>query len=1207
MSSIEPTTVDLAQIEHYAIAARDSGCPIDQLENFIRAGIVLQPKQLEASAVARLCDEPDGPTMLGFGGARGGGKATTLNCLVATPNGWSEIGLLKEGDFVIAADGTPTQVIKVHEVIQDPDAYEVVFDTGERIKCNAEHLWVTSTKVERWAQRRLTEEFRAARRAKRPSRAKENPVNPGSQANVTLQNQARQYDYKQPSRGSVRSTEEIRLTLHHGKEKNHSVDVAAPLDLPERGLPIDPYLLGLWLGDGFSGTGALGMLEEDMDIVLKGFEIKTKRTHTKYTKPFSHATIVGFKEALKENGLLKNKHIPDVYLRSSIDQRLELLRGLMDTDGYCALDGQCSICMSRRALVEQIYELVSSLGIKASLKEKQARCNGKPAGPTWTIFFMSSFPVFKLPRKLERQKTEGLTVRNTRRFIVDVVKVPPEPMRCITVAHPSGTFLIGKSMIPTHNSFWAIAQCAADDCQRYPGLKVLILRRVGKSNEQNFDALRKAALHSLPHSFAAGKGLLLFPNGSEIQLGHFQRETDIDAYLGLEYDVIVVEEATTLSAAKIENIRTCNRTSKPGWRPRMYLTTNPGGESTQYFKDTFVIPWRNKRERTTRYIPATVDDNMLVNREYTDVLDALTGWQYEAWRLGDWDAAAGQFFTTFRDVDHVIPYEKLPVNFEAWGVLDYGFTHYTSFGLFRKDGDGNTILQREYGARKTLPEQHAAAILQLLEDEGLTLSSLRTFIAGDDVWRTQRGGRTVAQDYEEFGIFFRKGNTDRVDGAAAILKALGNLYPQEGQILVEPTLQIMDCCKRTIEQLPAMVHDPARPEDVLKVDCDEKGRGGDDFYDMCVSLETCVLTRRGDIPICEITAGDEVMTRKGWKTVKKSWTTRRDAKVVKVITESPEHLECTPDHPVYVKAKGWVRADMLRYGDILVGWQNPRQLSSTELYSGDTRRPRKHVTETTISRVVSTSKKGSRRSTSRSGSQSMGMSLQVSTSTISTATAPTTASKTFTACRLKSTSNSIEPSCPQGPNKHGRKARTSLSWTKHETGTGPRKERSGIGSSTSPRSASRQHGTRGNASSVGPNMKAPRGRDFAPTPANPLIEEAKAQTKWSLSARRVTSPLGQTNTTGLRFVPVRVLDVLDEGKAMDVWNLEVEDCHEFFASGMLVHNCRYGVMEGRRRKTLVVTTDASTYEDPNAPVGVARQPEQPKVQQGMFVFRRPGR
>src|SRR5690242_21683983 len=92
----------------------------------------------------------------------------------------------------------------------------------------------------------------------------------------------------------------------------------------------------------------------------------------------------------------------------------------------------------------------------------------------------------------------------------------------------------------------------------------------------------------------------LFRSGSRIIAGHFQAEKDIDAYLGLEYDVVGIEEATTLSSRKHSDISTCCRTSKASWRPRIYSTSNPGGVGHAWYRTKFILPFRDGRETETR-------------------------------------------------------------------------------------------------------------------------------------------------------------------------------------------------------------------------------------------------------------------------------------------------------------------------------------------------------------------------------------------------------------------------------------------------------------------------------------------------------------------------------------------------------------------------------------------------------------------------------
>src|SRR5512136_3060683 len=169
-------------------------------------------------------------------------------------------------------------------------------------------------------------------------------------------------------------------------------------------------------------------------------------------------------------------------------------------------------------------------------------------------------------------------------------------------------------------SHWLLAQIGVDDCQRVRGLKCLLLRKVGKANLEHFEDLRRRLFGRLPHEFSAFRGILSFPNGSRIIAGHFQAEKDIDAYLGLEYDEIGIEEATTLSSRKHTDIATCCRSSKSNWRPRTYSTSNPGGIGHAWYRSKFVAPYLEGRETDTRFVPARVGDNRWNNPEYVRVL-----------------------------------------------------------------------------------------------------------------------------------------------------------------------------------------------------------------------------------------------------------------------------------------------------------------------------------------------------------------------------------------------------------------------------------------------------------------------------------------------------------------------------------------------------------------------------------------------------------
>ena len=457
---------------------------------------------------------------------------------------------------------------------------------------------------------------------------------------------------------------------------------------------------------------------------------------------------------------------------------------------------------------------------------------------------------------------------------------------------PSGPSAIGyggaRGGGKTH---WLLAQIGADDCQRQPGLKCLLLRKVGKANRENFEDLRHRLFSRLNPEFNASRGVLVFPNGSRIVLGHYQCEKDIDAYLGLEYDVIGIEEATQLSARKYGDISTCCRTSKPHWRPHLYSTTNPGGIGHQWYFEKFIIPFQSGTESTTRFIRAVVDDNAFINSGYKQQLANLTGWQQKAWHDGDWNLCAGQFFRNFRPDIHVLglnpdPSSRLPAAtstpspylddlarlrrfresdaVEWFAAMDYGYTHRTVVLLACTDAAGNIFVVDEHAEHHWIPERHAQAIKEMFARHHLFVSAehlaaylrarfptpcserealwhqlqhrrLSRFVAGADVFSQESSGSSIAEQYREFGFHLRPANQDRVAGWSAILQCLGD---SDAGIL--PSLFISAKCPRLLECLPYLQHDPDRPGDVLKSNLNDEGVGGDDPAD---ALRYAVATK----------------------------------------------------------------------------------------------------------------------------------------------------------------------------------------------------------------------------------------------------------------------------------------------------------------------------------------------------------------------------
>ena len=161
------------------------------------------------------------------------------------------------------------------------------------------------------------------------------------------------------------------------------------------------------------------------------------------------------KHCLRELGLVNNKHIPAIYLRASVEQRLALLQGLMDTDGgWCTpKGGTAEFSNTRECLSLGLFELVVSLGMKAYLTPRPEVFEGDVIGTDYRVRFVPTLPVFRLKRKASLCAFDcAQQGKRKRRYITAVRRIKSKPMRCIAVDSLNHLYLAGRSMIPTHNT-----------------------------------------------------------------------------------------------------------------------------------------------------------------------------------------------------------------------------------------------------------------------------------------------------------------------------------------------------------------------------------------------------------------------------------------------------------------------------------------------------------------------------------------------------------------------------------------------------------------------------------------------------------------------------------------------------------------------------------------------------------------------------------
>jgi len=363
-----------------------------------------------------------------------------------------------------------------------------------------------------------------------------------------------------------------------------------------------------------------------------------------------------------------------------------------------------------------------------------------------------------------------------------------------------------------------MAQVGLDDCQRMDDLKVLFLRKIQKSARESFeDLIRKVFLYT-PHTPTAD-GLEL-PNGSRIVIGGFKDERDIDKYLGIEYDVIVIEECTQISETKKNAIRGSLRTSKHNWRPRVYVSTNADGIGLFWFKKMFIDPFRKAVERLTRFFDVTGIKNPFINPEYDAWLDSLTGPLRKAWRDGDWDAFAGMAFPTWNYERHVIQPFEIPSHWVKWKATDWGFASPFSTHWYAKDPDTRRIIcyREVYGAGLT-DRQQARAI----QDNSPINEIYFMHYADPSLWERKNRDNEVfstADEYKKEGLNLTKADNDRMSGKRKVNNILADL--PDG----EPGFQVFETCPKMIEQLSSLASDKLNPEDV---DTDQEDHAYDDL------------------------------------------------------------------------------------------------------------------------------------------------------------------------------------------------------------------------------------------------------------------------------------------------------------------------------------------------------------------------------------------
>jgi hypothetical protein len=485
--------------------------------------------------------------------ARQAGKALPLDTPISTPTGFKNMGELRPGDYVIDENGKPTKVTLISETFLNHDCFKITFDDGSSIVSDAEHLWVVNVRDNKHKQITLTAQ--------------------------------QLFDSKYN-----------RATASGHTTHRYYIPNCKPIEYTTQKIDIDPYTLGVWLGDGTSASGSITCTFEDIIEYKQHIPYDFGKSFSS-NKDLYTGTLYALQPSLRKYNLLNDKHIPDEYLFNNVETRIELLRGIMDTDGWVDRRGSQHIQLSNKysALLEDVYTLLCGLGCKVFRKYF------KKTNSTRFSFAISreQFDTFKLSQKKNKQiQTLAKAKYCNSRSIVNVERVDSVPTKCIMVENPTHLFLCGQQCVPTHNTtvtcafiLWYIIFHAEKT--------VALLANKGETAREILGRVQLAYQH-LPKWLQQGvkewnKGSFELENNSRV----IAAATASDAIRGYSINLLFIDEA-----AFIENwdefFTSVYPTISSGQDSKVVLVSTPNG------LNHFYAIWKNALEKKNNYSPIEV-------------------------------------------------------------------------------------------------------------------------------------------------------------------------------------------------------------------------------------------------------------------------------------------------------------------------------------------------------------------------------------------------------------------------------------------------------------------------------------------------------------------------------------------------------------------------------------------------------------------------
>jgi hypothetical protein len=524
------------------------------------------------------------------------GKDLAADTPIPTPTGWARNGDLKDGDTVIGGDGRPCTVVKAHPFIEKPNLFRVEFDDGSHLVAGAEHQWFAGHYLDFVTNRPPPS-------AKHSGDGELCACGCGLRAKEGkryIHNHHGRTGRSQDNPWQVVTTQEmlnrgVKFEAASGPGNTWRLQLTEPVQYPEADLPVPPYVLGAWLGDGTTRSTQLTFHRVDEETwrrciaLVGGSFIPRPQKPGSDTMRASMGRCVGGRnvvaEGLRRLGIFRGKRVPAQYLRASVEQRRELLAGLLDTDGSVGRTGRVEFSNSNESIARGMLELARSLGYKATLREREAKLYGRVTGTSYRVCFTPRDHVFRLQRKRDAQVFAGEKNRADYKFITAIEPLPPQPSRCITVDSPDSTYLAGDAYTVTHNTQQAVARILFT-MGRDPSTRGLVMSATDAGARKIIDLVRdyierSEELHKVFPNLKRGK--LWTQSRITMVRDSFSKDPSVQG-IGLKGDII----GSRLDWAVIDDPLTLDNTTTPGRRNEVVKRIDAILES-RLSKDAWVI------------------------------------------------------------------------------------------------------------------------------------------------------------------------------------------------------------------------------------------------------------------------------------------------------------------------------------------------------------------------------------------------------------------------------------------------------------------------------------------------------------------------------------------------------------------------------------------------------------------------------------------